>query len=464
MKKVYLETFGCQMNVSDSERVATRLAAEGFEMTANEAAADVVLFNTCSVREKAEHKLYTRVGQVRNPDGTKPVVGVMGCVAQLEGETLFAKSPGVDFVIGTQAVGRVARAIENVFDQREGFYDLGVREENYDWTTAPAQRHSPFVAFVPIIEGCNKFCTYCIVPFSRGREKSLPAAQIVGQVSDLRAQGVKEIHLIGQNVNSYRPKSDVGLENFRGATPFSKLLRAVAATGIERIKFTTSFPRDFHSDIVDAINENENLCNWVHLPFQSGSNRVLKSMRRGHTIESYLSKIDKIKSSPRKIALSTDIIVGFPTETEEEFLDTLKTAQRCEFDSAYIFKYSPRPGTPAAEMADDVAAQEKTERFLRLEKVLRQSQTKSLQSCVDKVYEVLAEKKSFNKKVIKEIDGQNSDCENDNFQTAKTDGNFSGHTTCHKVVNFESSNEMLGQIVQVKITKSKTNTLYGEVC
>lgn len=404
---------------------------------------------------------------MRKPDGTKPIVGVMGCVAQLEGETLFAKSPGVDFVIGTQAVGRVGRVIADVFEKRENFYDLGVREENYDWTTAPAQRHSPYVAFVPIIEGCNKFCTYCIVPFSRGREKSIPAANIVRQVAELRAQGVKEIHLIGQNVNSYRPKSDAGLENFRGATPFSRLLRAVAATGIERIKFTTSFPRDFHADIVDAINENENLCNWVHLPFQSGSNRVLKAMRRGHTIESYLEKIDKIKSSPRKIALSTDIIVGFPTETDTEFSDTLKTAQYCQFDSAYTFKYSPRPGTPAAALIDDVSAEEKTERFLALEKVLRQSQTKSLQSCVGQVYQVLAEKKSLNQKTVKAIkdfDGQANTGENDHFPTAKTDGNFSGHTTCHKVVNFESSNDVLGEIVKVKITKSKTNTLYGEIC
>jgi tRNA-2-methylthio-N6-dimethylallyladenosine synthase len=453
MKKVYLETFGCQMNVSDSERVATQLAADGFEMTASEEAADVILFNTCSVREKAEHKLYTRVGQVRNPDGKKPLIGVMGCVAQLEGETLFAKSPGVDFVIGTQAVGRVSQAIKSVSDESGNFYDLGVREENYDWTTAPAQRHSPFVAFVPIIEGCNKFCTYCIVPFSRGREKSLPAAEIVRQVSHLRDQGAREIHLIGQNVNSYRPKSEAGLENFHGATAFSKLLRAVAATGIERIKFTTSFPRDFHPDIVQAIEENENLCNWVHLPFQSGSNRVLREMRRGHTIESYLQKIDKIKNSFRKIALTTDIIVGFPSETEEDFTDTVKTAQYCEFDSAYVFKYSPRPGTPAAAAEDDVSAEEKTERFLRLEKILRRSQKKSLDAAVNRIYDVLVEKKTSQK----------------NFDTVHVanraaNDSFSGHTTCHKVVNFESSTDVLGKIVKVKITESKTNTLYGEIC
>jgi tRNA-2-methylthio-N6-dimethylallyladenosine synthase len=293
MKKVYLETFGCQMNVSDSERIATTLEADGYEITPDEDAAEVILFNTCSVREKAEHKLYTRIGQVRKTKQNKSaLVGVLGCVAQLEGETLFQKSEGIDFVLGTKAVGRISKAIENTRNGAEKFFDLGEREENYDWSVSEKQRHSPFVGFVPIIEGCNKFCTYCIVPFSRGRERSLPASSIIRHVLELRRQGVKEIHLIGQNVNSYRPKTDAGLETFSGATPFSSLLRAVAATGIERIKFTTSFPRDFHPDIVDAIDENENLCNWVHLPVQSGSDRILKAMRRGHSIENYLRRFD----------------------------------------------------------------------------------------------------------------------------------------------------------------------------
>lgn len=220
MKKVYLETFGCQMNVSDSERIATVLESDGFEMTPDENLADVVLFNTCSVREKAEHKLYTRIGQIRKSAGSDPLVGVMGCVAQLEGETLFNNSNGVDFVLGTQAVGRVAEAIENVFNGEKNYIDLEKREEDYDLSVAENHRNSPYIAFVPIIEGCNKFCTYCIVPFSRGREKSLPARHIIDHIVKLRAQGIKEVHLIGQNVNSYRPPSDPDLEKFRGATPF----------------------------------------------------------------------------------------------------------------------------------------------------------------------------------------------------------------------------------------------------
>jgi tRNA-2-methylthio-N6-dimethylallyladenosine synthase len=440
MKKVYLETFGCQMNVSDSERVATLLKSKGFEMTPRESSADVVLLNTCSVREKAEHKLYTRVGQIRKTERQNQVVGVLGCVAQLEGETLFKGDRGIDFVLGTQAVGRIDRAIEKVFAGEKNVLDLEGREFDYDWSTDATQRHSPYVAYVPIIEGCNKFCTYCIVPFSRGREKSLPASEIIGQVLKLKRQGVKEIHLIGQNVNSYRPLNDSGLEQFKGATPFSRLLRAVAATGFERIKFTTSFPRDFHPDIIDAFEEFENLCNWVHLPVQSGSDRILKSMRRGHTIDNYKKRIDKIKNSSRNIALSTDMIVGFPGETDEDFRDTLKLAEYCQFDSAYMFKYSPRPGTPAFEMEDDVSEEEKKSRFIELEKVVKKSQKRAFENKIGTNLEVLTEK----------VSNRNKE-------------HLNGHTTCHKVVNFKGDSKLLGKIVNIKITEVKTNTLYGQI-
>ena len=347
------------MNVSDSERVATLLENKGYEITSNEKSADVVLFNTCSVREKAEHKLYTRVGQVRKSSGDSQIVGVMGCVAQLEGETLLRQNRGINFVLGTKAVGRIDQAIEKVLETKNEVADLGEREENYDWTVAEKQRHSPYISFVPIIEGCNKFCTYCIVPFSRGRETSLSASDIIRQVLEPKRNGVKEVHLIGQNVNSYRPATESGLEGFNGSSPFSRLLRAVAATGIERIKFNTSFPRDFNADIVEAIEENENLCNWVHLPVQSGSDKVLKDMRRLHTVESYKKKIDRIKASPRNIAITTDIIVGFPGETSQDFEQTVELFEYSEYATAYIFKYSPRPDTPAYAMPDDVSPEEK---------------------------------------------------------------------------------------------------------
>ncbi|MFV0389868.1 MAG: tRNA (N6-isopentenyl adenosine(37)-C2)-methylthiotransferase MiaB [Pyrinomonadaceae bacterium] len=440
MKKVYLETFGCQMNVSDSERVATQLESEGYEITDSEEAADVVLFNTCSVREKAEHKLFTRVGQIYHSDIPNRMVGVMGCVAQLEGETIFKKSNGIDFVLGTKAVGRIGSAIREVEVNGPGVIDLNDREPEYDWTTNSTQRHSPYVAFVPIIEGCNKFCTYCIVPFSRGREKSLPASEIVREVLKLRHEGVKEVHLIGQNVNSYRPKTESGLENIHGATLFSRLLRAVARTGIERIKFTTSFPRDFHTDIVDAIEEHENLCNWVHLPVQSGSDVVLKAMRRGHSVENYKKRIDRIHNSTREIALSTDVIVGFPGETRKDFEETLDLFEYCKFDSAYIFNYSSRPGTPASLLDDDVSKTEKTERFLELEALQRSIQTDKFFSQIGKTLKVLVEGTSK----------QNSNA-------------LSGHSTCHKVVNFLGEPNLLGSVVNIRITEAKRNSLYGEI-
>ena len=440
MKKVYLETWGCQMNVSDSERVSTVLTRDGFDLTPDESLADIIILNTCSVREKAEQKLYSRVGRIRHADRPKPLIGIMGCVAQLEGETLFNKIEGVDFVLGTRAVGRVSSAINETIRTGRNYFDVGEREDGYDWTVADTHRHSPFVAFLPIIEGCNKFCTYCIVPFSRGRELSLPASDVVRQVLELRRKGVMEVHLIGQNVNSYRPETDSGLEGFAGKSAFSRLLRAVAATGIERIKFTTSFPRDFHSDIVDAIEEHENLCNWVHLPVQSGSNRVLGLMKRGHTIEKYFEKIDRIRSSSRDIAVTTDIIVGFPGETEADFLDSVKMVGYCGFDMAYIFKYSPRPGTPAFEMLDDVSPAEKTLRFMELERVQKRIQNNRLQRYINQVLKVLPETIS-----------------------SRNETGLTGHSTCHKIVNFIGSRDLLGKIVDVKITGIKTNSLFGEV-
>jgi tRNA-2-methylthio-N6-dimethylallyladenosine synthase len=252
---------------------------------------------------------------------------------------------------------------------------------------------------------------------------------------------VKEIHLIGQNVNSYRPPTDSGMELFQGATPFSRLLRAVAATGIERIKFNTSFPRDFHPDIIDAINENENLCNWVHLPVQSGSDSVLKRMKRGHTIESYFKKIDKLKDSARDVALTTDIIVGFPGETEADFEATKRAVEYCGFDMAYIFKYSPRPGTPAFEMEDDVTLGEKKLRFIELERVQKETQNRRLRRYLGKKVEVLAERVSS--RSVKDI---------------------TGHSTCHKLVNFQGSKDLVGQLVDVRIREIKANSLFGEVC
>jgi tRNA-2-methylthio-N6-dimethylallyladenosine synthase len=354
--KVYIETFGCQMNVADTERAATGLRKAGYELATTAESADVVLLNTCSVRERAERKVFRRIGEVRNrarnAGQPKPLIGVMGCVAQLEGSSIFANAPAVDLIIGTRATDRIPALIERVRGGEASVIDLDERQEGEVWDVSPAERRSPYVAFIPIIEGCNKFCSFCIVPYSRGREKSRSAVEIVAEIQKLRGLGYKEVHLIGQNVNSYRPKSSAGLEDYAGATPFARLLRAVADTGMERIKFTTSFPRDFHPDIVSALEEHPNLCDWIHLPVQSGSDRILKAMRRGHTADDYLRRVDAIRNSQRRLSLTSDIIVGFPGESEADFEQTMRLVRTCEYDGLYIFKYSKRAGTPAASLAD----------------------------------------------------------------------------------------------------------------
>ena len=440
--KVYIETFGCQMNVADTERAATGLRQSGYELCSSPDDADVVLLNTCSVRERAERKVYTRIGEVRaaRPADRNLVVGVMGCVAQLEGEAIFSNSPTVNMVIGTRATDRISSLIERVREGERKVSDLGERGDNEAWDVSPVERHSPHVAFIPIIEGCNKFCSVCIVPYSRGRERSRPATEIVTEIKRLKSLGYKEVHLIGQNVNSYRPKTDQGLEGFAGATPFCCLLRAVAATGMPRIKFTTSFPRDFHPDIVTAIEDNPNLCDWIHLPVQSGSDRILKAMRRGHKRADYLERIERIKGSTRRLSLTSDIIVGFPGETEADFRETIQLVEQCQYDSVYIFKYSRRAGTPAANLPDNVPESEQKARFLELERVQKQIQEKIYREYVGRTLSVLVER-----------------------QSSRSESDLVGHSTCHKVVNFPAASALEGEIIDVEVTEAKTNSLYGVV-
>ena len=441
--KVYIETFGCQMNVADTERAATGLRKAGYEMTASAETADVVLLNTCSVRERAERKIFRRIGEVRklaSPTRKRPVIGVMGCVAQLEGPAIFKNSPAVDLVIGTRATDRISSLVERVNDGEKAVIDLDERQEGEVWDVSPAERRSPYVAFVPIIEGCNKFCSFCIVPYSRGREKSRTAHEIVAEVERLRSLGYKEIHLIGQNVNSYRPRSQDGLEGFAGATPFSRLLRAVAATGTERIKFMTSFPRDFHPDIVSALEEFPNLCDWVHLPVQSGSDRILRAMRRGHNADDYLRRVEGIKSSSRRLSLTSDIIVGFPGESDEDFEQTMRLVRACEYDGLFIFKYSKRKGTPAEKFDDPVPEGLKTERFMALEALQDSIQNRIYNDYVGRRVSVLVEK-----------------------QSARSADDMTGHSTCQKVVNFRSEGTSAGEIVDVLISQAKPYSLYGEL-
>lgn len=438
---VYIETFGCQMNVADTERAKGRLRRAGYEMSESPERADVLLFNTCSIREKAEQKVFNRIGKIRKArrEG-QPLIGVMGCVAQLEGDRLFKQSPQVNLVVGTRATDRLPQLIARATQGERRVLDLEERGPSDAWEVESLDRGSAGTAFVPIIEGCNKFCTYCIVPYSRGREKSRPAAAVLADVESLKAEGYAEVQLIGQNVNSYRPSDESGLEAFAGKTPFSRLLRAVAATGIPRVKFTTSFPRDFHEDIVAAINEYDNLCEWIHLPVQSGSDRILRAMRRGHKVSDYLRHVEAVKSSGRRLALTSDIIIGFPGETQEDFADTMRLVEQCRYDGLYIFKYSERPGTPASRLADDVSPEVKTRRFLDLESLQAGIQSEIYASYVGSEVEVLVEGVS-----------------------AKSDSDLTGHTGCNKVVNFPGGRELLAELVRVRILEARSNSLYGQI-
>jgi tRNA-2-methylthio-N6-dimethylallyladenosine synthase len=429
------------MNVADSERAATGLRAQGYELTECSDAADVVIFNTCSVREKAEQKVFHRINEIKRQTSQKfPIIGIMGCVAQLMGQALLESDPSLKMVIGTGATDRIPSLLKHVADTNEQIIDLNGHEESDIWDASTVERHSKYIGFVPIIEGCNKFCTYCIVPYSRGRERSRIAVDIISEGQNLLANGYKEIQLIGQNVNSYRPRSDNGLQGFSGATAFSKLLRAISSTGLPRIKFTTSFPRDFHADIVSAIEENENLCNWIHLPVQSGNNRILRGMRRGYKVEEYIKSVETIKNARRRISLTSDIIVGFPGETEKEFEDTMKLIDWCQFDGLYIFKYSERRGTPAAKLNDTVTSAEKTRRFLALEKLQMSIQDKLYNSYVGSNVDVLVEGLS-----------------------TRSSEDITGHTTCNKVVNFKGHPNLIGKIISVRITEAKAHSLYGRL-
>ena len=439
--RVYIETLGCQMNVADTERASAQLKAAGYEISEQAEQADVVLFNTCSVRARAEQKVFNRIGEVKKQRrASEPIIGIMGCVAQLEGGSLLGGGSSVRIVAGTRATDRLPALIERVQSGERHVIDLGERARDEQWSVPATERHSPYVAYIPIIEGCNKFCSYCIVPFSRGREQSRTAIDILAEIERLSAAGYQEVHLIGQNVNSYRPKSDAGLEGFAGATPFARLLRAVAATKMARIKFTTSFPRDFHPDILSAMDENENLCNWIHLPVQSGSDRILRSMRRGYKAADYLARIEFIRSSVRKYALTTDVIVGFPGETAEDFAATLRLIEHCQYDGIYIFKYSERRATPAAELSDDASDNVKAERFFALEQLQKSIQEEIYKNYVGQKISVLVEGRS-----------------------AKSESDLTGHSTCHKVVNFPGRPELRGRIVKILVTMAKANSLYGEL-
>lgn len=437
--KFFIETFGCQMNVLDSERAAAQLNRQGYLWTEDLADADVILLNTCAVRERPAEKVYTRISELRRRKKASAVMGVMGCVAQAQGRRLLERAPDVGLVLGTQAMGRLVSLVEQVRADGRTIVDVSTPNVAHFETLAPAERRRRYVAYVTIMEGCDKFCTFCIVPFTRGRERSRSPAHILAELQALAQLGTQEVHLLGQNVNSYGLSRRVEAGE---RMSFADLLQMLAArSGIPRIKFTTSHPRDFSPQIVRAIETWPALCPWIHLPPQSGSDRILALMNRGYTRDDYRRLVDLIRQARRDISLTGDIIVGFPGETDEDFEQTVDLVRESEFDSLYVFKYSPRPGTVASRWSDNVPDEVKTARLQQLVQIQRQIQYRRWQRYIGKVVEVLVEGKSV-----------------------KSSQHWSGHTPCHKVVNFESSSHDLeGVIVRVEITKVNPHSLFGRL-
>jgi tRNA-2-methylthio-N6-dimethylallyladenosine synthase len=393
-KKVLIKTYGCQMNVYDSSRMRDVLAPLGYEETQSVEAADFVILNTCHIREKASEKVYSELGKLRDmkhtraADGREMMIAVAGCVGQAEGAEITRRNKAVDLVFGPQTYHRLPEllrlhrehgvsVVETEFEATDKFVDLGTKP----------QAITSVAAFLTIQEGCDKFCTFCVVPYTRGAEFSRPVAQVLAEAEKLAAKGVREVTLLGQNVNAYRGEGGNGPESLaRLVTRLSQV------KGIDRIRYVTSHPRDMSDDLIAAHVENEKLMPYLHLPVQSGNDRVLKAMNRGHTTEHYLKLIDRIRRARPDIAISGDFIVGFPGETEDEFEDTLKITREVGYASAYSFKYSPRPGTPAATRGGQISDRVKSDRLARLQALMLEQTAAFNASCVGRTLDVLMEK------------------------------------------------------------------------
>ena len=440
------------MNVHDSEKAASVLKGLGYEPSEESSSADLIVLNTCMVREKAARKVYSRINEIKRrakAAGRKaqsPVYAVMGCVAQAEAGRIFDRCDDVRIVLGTQAIGSLPGLLTQVDQGFDRAIDVRLSKQSDFLEIGPADRSRPFVAFITITEGCNKFCSFCIVPFTRGRERSRAPESIVDEARALGEAGYREIQLLGQNVNSYglSPIPGIGLTNGSAvhATPnvsFSGLLDRVAReSGVDRIKYTTSYPRDFTRDIVKVMDEHANLCEWVHLPAQSGSDRILRAMRRGYSRKDYLERIAWIRSARKDYSITGDVIVGFPGETDEDFRETLSLVAEVKYDGLYIFKYSPRPHTPAAAYGDSVSEEKKNERFQQLEELQTRIQRERYSRYLECEVEVLAEGVS-----------------------ARRETDLTGHTRCNKVVNFPRNGSNLGDLVKVKIEQIHPHSLYG---
>lgn len=432
MKSFYIETFGCQMNVHDSEKVIGTLMERGYQQVDASDQADLVLFNTCSIRDKAEQKVFNRL--MHHKKG-RQIIGLLGCVAQQEGEKVFERAPHVNLVVGSASYTKLPELLVRLESGERRVTGLSL-DTDETFETPLTRRDTPYRAFLTIIEGCDKSCAYCVVPYTRGPERSRTLSSVLDEVRQLVDSGYTEVTLLGQNVNSYRDPSPTGAD-------FAQLLSAVGQVpGIRRVRFTTSHPRDFTKSIIDAIDAVPTLCNHVHLPVQSGSNRILEAMQRQYTVEQYMERIEWMKNARRKFAITTDLIVGFPGETETEFQDTLRLMDTVGYDGIFSFKYSPRPNTPALHMIDAVPEEEKGRRLLRLVEHQRTILIRNNSAYVGAVEEVHVE----------------------HFNVAT--GQWVGKSMQHKTVNFTHpagpAARLEGTYLDVLVTRSGVASLVGE--
>ena len=432
-KKLKILTYGCQMNVAESERMAGQLQKIGYTLTENLDAADLILFNTCCVRATAEDKIYGKIGEIKKYKRQNPalIVGIVGCLAQKDGENLIKRAPHVDFVLGTGKRGELVSVVENFESTRRQLVDTSNVSGLIDDGNILPVRAGGVSAFVPIMYGCDNFCTYCIVPHVRGRERSRQPEEIISEIRETVNAGFKEITLLGQNVNSYDG----------GGKTFPELLRdADKIPGLERLRFMTSHPKDLSDDLISAIANGKNICEHIHLPVQYGSNEILRRMNRVYTVEKYLALVEKIRAAVPNISLTTDLIVGFPGETDETFAETLEFLERVRFDMAFTFIYSKRSGTPAADFPNQVDEETKHRRL--------------------EILMALQNKISLEKNLA--LNGQNVEVLVEG--ASKTDGNiFSGRTRQNKLVLFEHGAEKIGELVRVKINQAQTWLLKGQI-
>src|SRR3984893_14459444 len=428
----FLETFGCQMNDHDSEKVAGVLLSRGYQQVESPDSASLILYNTCSIREKAAQKVFSRLGEYRTTQKAGQLIGVLGCLAQQEGEEIFKRAPWVSLVCGSASYRKLPELLAQLEAGTQRVTGLDT-DTDETFETEVTRRDNPWRAYLTIIEGCDKACAYCVVPFTRGPERSRASGSVLEEVRQLAELGYSEVQLLCQTVNSYADPSSREMR-------FSQLLLAVAEVpGIRRVRFTTSHPRDCTADIVAAIESQPKVCNHVHLPVQSGATRVLKAMQRTYTREGYLEKIAMIRGAKRPISITTDIIVGFPGESEDDFQETLDLVEAVRYEGMFSFKYSPRPNTPARSMNDPIPEEEKSRRLAVLQERQRQIQTDGNSSLVGMAFEVMVSGKS------------------------RRENQWSGHTSCHRVLNFTSQERaLLGTYVQVSVTSVGPNSLVGE--